>query len=118
MNTESEQKFLDDIRHALTEVEQGLDAHTLTQLRRARQRALKAYPARPWWWRRDVWMPTTAVAGFMVLALASVMWFTTPAPGLPPAEAEVLELLSAQDSLDFYADLDFYYWLTTASNAG
>jgi hypothetical protein len=49
MSHESEQKFLDDIRHALTGAEQGLDAHTLTQLRRARQRALKAYPARPWW---------------------------------------------------------------------
>ncbi|MFQ5755353.1 MAG: hypothetical protein ACE5H7_04575 [Acidiferrobacterales bacterium] len=118
MNTESEQKFLDDIRHALTEAEQDLDAYTLTQLRRARQRALKAYPACPWWRRRDVWMPTTAVTGLTVLALASVMWFTAPAPGLPPTEAEDLELLSAQDSLDFYADLDFYYWLTTSSNAG
>jgi hypothetical protein len=62
-------------------------------------------------------MPTTAVAELTVLALASVMWFTAPAPELPPTEVEDLELLAAQDNLDFYADLDFYYWLTTSNDA-
>lgn len=119
MSEEREQEFLRGVRRTLHEAEQGLDAHTLTQLRRARQRALAAHSTGRWWQRRAPWLATAALAaGLTVVALAGMMWLRTPPPGLPSSGVEDLELLAAQDGLDFYADLEFYYWLTTSSDAG
>jgi len=105
-------------RILLDESAAGLDAPTLSRLNRARQAALAG--GRP----RAVrsWFLPTGLAGVCVLLLAVAAWvsYTPPgAAGLPvlPLTASAssnssdIDLVSGDDSLELYQDLEFYAWL-------
>lgn len=114
MTTDKDQEFIQAAKAVLDATEQQLDAGTRARLREARQRALGAHEQRRWWRRADRWMPAGALAtGVAALAVAAYLWFSLPPADMPPTGMEDLELLATQDSIDFYADLDFYHWLTT-----
>ena len=51
-----------------------------------------------------------------VAVLAVFLWWHEPAGHLPPMED--LELLAAPESVEFYAELDFYLWLSDLPDAG
>jgi hypothetical protein len=87
-----------------------LDGATRSRLTRARHAALEATqrkPAARWW------LPATAGAAATVLAVV----ITTQSPDVetpPEALAETVDefdILTAEDSLEFYRDVEFYAWL-------
>lgn len=110
-------------RQALDESAQNLDAATLSRLNRARQRALeKAHPgARTWF------LPAGLAGACAVLLVVALVWqrpTRVPSagpdpfiagPGTPAGgngfSANDLELVSSDDGIEFYQDLDFYAWL-------
>lgn len=119
MTQGDEKAFVETVKRALDELERDLDSTTLARLRAVRQRALANYKDSRWWRTPTGWVPAGALAAALAgVAIAAFMWLSVPPSGLPPTGIEDLELLAAQDSIEFYADLDFYYWLTTHSDAG
>jgi hypothetical protein len=106
-------------KQMLDESTENLDAATLTRLNRARQSALES--ARPR--RLRSWFVPAGLAGACAILLAvAVVWHrpapqSVPDPFLPNATANFagtdLDLVSSDDSIEFYQDLDFYAWLET-----
>ncbi len=105
-------------RNLLDDSAQQLDAATLSRLNRARQAALeqrRAHLPRPWFL-------SAGLASACALLLAVAVWHVrTPAPGVPAAaittgggtgfNASDMDMVSGDDSLELYQDLEFYAWL-------
>lgn len=100
-----------------------LDAATLSRLNRARQAALAQRYRRAGWW-----LPTGLVSACMLL-LAVGIWQmrapphpTTSSSGSSNAMANFqpddLQMVSGEDSLDLYQNLDFYAWLDAQQSEG
>ncbi|MFQ6021734.1 MAG: DUF3619 family protein [Acidiferrobacterales bacterium] len=119
MTQRDEKTFVENVKHTLDELERDLDATTCARLRAVRRAALAHDQGRGGWHTPARWLPagalTAALAGMVI---AAVIWLSAPSPGLSAASMEDLELLGAEDSIEFYADLDFYQWLTTENDAG
>jgi len=106
--------WIEQSKQLLDESAANLDAATVSRLNRARQAALGQR-------RRRVreWLPVGAVAActmLVALVLAQNHRHThSGAPELPlAAHAETagdVDLVSSEDSLEFYQDLEFYAWL-------
>lgn len=100
----------------------GLDAGVLKGLREARLKAIEAAEApRSQWqgWR----IPASAMALVFVGVVAGALWWnglTGPTAAPEPfntAGNEDLPIVLTSDSLDMYADLDFYQWLESEDQA-
>lgn len=118
MNPLDKDSWASRARTLLDESAEGLDAATLSRLNRARQAALAQ--ARPRAVQR--WFLPAGMASACVLLLAVVAWHSHgPAgaarlPELPfTASASStggdIDLVSSDDSLELYQDLEFYAWL-------
>lgn len=106
---EKEKQFVANVKKALDLDTQNLDAGTQSRLTRARHRALDAGERKGFDIRQWFTLPVAgwATAGLIVLGLAIYM-----NPGhrtLPPLED--IDLLVAEDNLEFYDGLEFYAWL-------
>lgn len=119
MSEDKDQALLQRARQDLDELEAKLDGRIRARLRAVRRQALAVGDRRQRWQRPQRWMPLGALAtGVAVLAVAALVWLSLPSAQVPPLGMEDLELLAAQENIDFYGDLDFYYWLTTMKDAG
>lgn len=111
---DDEQQLLTQVHRALDEGVAGLDGATRSRLAQARARALEPRHGYRRWW-----LP----AGGAVLAsvLTAVVWLGQPLP-LPDngfSGVTDLELLTANDDLELYQELEFYHWLEEeAAHAG
>ena len=116
---ETEDKFLNAAKQALDEAEKNLDAGTVTRLRTARREAIEQGLRRPSR-KHPGWL--LPVGGFataaIVFAVAGLLWFSAPNPNLLQANVSDIELLTAHENPEFFADLDFYDWLDNDSDAG
>jgi hypothetical protein len=112
-NEQDQSAWLDQIRTQLDASARDLDGHTLSRLNRARQQALSAIgrPApRRWHW--------LALASAVSIALAVALLPQLRQPVLEPVPVagdsiEDFELLTSEENLALYSDLDFYAWLDT-----
>jgi uncharacterized protein DUF3619 len=97
---------------------QALDASTLSRLNRARQAALAQNRPRV----RQRWFMPAGLAGACVLMLAVAVWHSyapiggttdAPVPALTAKNVSEgdIDLVSSDDGLEFYQDLEFYAWL-------
>lgn len=120
MRDEKEQALLQAARQKLDDLEHDLDPSIAARLRGVRRQALSTGDHKRYWWqRRQAWMPLgTLATGFAVFAIAAIVWLSVPTATLVPPVMEDLELLAAQDNIEFYGDLEFYYWLATINDAG
>jgi ferric-dicitrate binding protein FerR (iron transport regulator) len=112
-DTEEANAWLDQIRTQLDASARDLDAHTLSRLNRARQQALAQIPSRAP--RRWHWLALASAAS-IALAVALLPTLRPPQPeALPVVDASVedFELLTSEESLVLYSDMDFYAWLDT-----
>ncbi len=121
MTDETGRKLETQARRLLDDAAQHLDADTVARLRAARARAWqlaeqapRAPAARP---PRRWWLPVggLAVAG-IVLAVAGTLWLAAPG-GAPVTGLEDVELLASKESPEFYADIEFYNWLASRTDA-
>lgn len=115
----TEEKFLQDAKHMLEAAEKNLDAGTVARLRAARRTAIeeglrKSTKARPGWLLPVGGFATAGIA----LAVAGLLWFSAPNGNLMQAGMADMELLTAQEHPDFFAELEFYEWLEGNDNAG
>ena len=115
MNTEPLPNWTGQAKQVLDESAEGLDAATLSRLNRARQRALEQARPRA---RRPWFVPAGLASACAVLIAVAVAWQMpthNATPALTDANAGTfasdMDMMSSDDGLDFYEDLDFYAWL-------
>jgi hypothetical protein len=102
--------WIDDARALLDASAHDLDAATLSRLNRARQAALARRQRGP----VVRWGFISALAASAALLLAVAAWPPPLQRAPTAATAEVTAATdgdSAEDSLEFYQDLEFYAWL-------
>jgi hypothetical protein len=111
-------EWVSQARTLLDQSTQELDAATLSRLNRVRQAALAQ--ARPRAAQR--WVLPAGLASACVLLLAVAAWHSSlhggaaPTPALPLTVAASsnsgdIDLVSSDDSLELYQNLEFYAWL-------
>jgi hypothetical protein len=114
---ETEDKFLNAAKRALVVAEKNLDAGTVARLRGARREAIEQGLRRPSRMRPGWLLP---VGGFVtagiVFVVAGLLWFSAPNPILLQPNVIDIELLTAQENPEFFADLDFLDWLEHNDN--
>jgi hypothetical protein len=113
----SEEEFLTEVRKTLDRGTESLDPETLRRLRSARFEALeRAGAGRLSWFRLHRWITAGGLTTITVLALGISLWLGAPAQNPPVRQPDDLEILTSQDQLDLYKDLDFYRWLAADAN--
>ncbi len=110
------------LKERLDDKAAGLDAHTLSRLRQAREQALTA--SRPWW--RSLHAGATVNLGGVLgrhpvslVALATLLMFCVLLLGTlankggmnEAGNLEMLEIMSLDTDLELVEELDFYHWL-------
>jgi hypothetical protein len=109
---EQERKFLDSAKRLLDESVTDLDGATLSRLAQARNQALAGQPAAQSIFRRP--LPLFGMAASMMALLVVVVLFG-PFRQDPVEQHLVAELalLTAEEPLDFFEEIEFYEWLST-----
>lgn len=107
-----DQTAMQDIKRELDRSCERLDAATLSRLNRIRHEALENPVAGFNQWR--VFASSAFIACMLVLA---VSFYFNPvdemaSDELALSELEAMEILSAEEGLDFYEDIEFYEWLS------
>ena len=115
---ETEDKFLQGAKQALDAAEKNLGAGTVARLRAARRQAIeqglhKPARARPGWLLPLGGFATAGIA----LAVAGLLWFSAPNGNPMQASMSDIELLAADEHLDFFTELEFYEWLEGSEGA-
>lgn len=113
---DNDDRLLRDIKKTLDQSNAVLDGDTLARLRQARHQALDAAET-----RRSpfvLWGPVTAMASVAMLSLSLWLYQAESAPVNMMAGLEDIELLAANEDIDFYENLDFYLWLEGQEERG
>jgi hypothetical protein len=104
----------------LQESAERLDGRTQSRLTQARHAALDA-ARRPGGSRKPyMWIPAgvAAAAALSVLLLTDAEQVASPsAAQLAAAPIDEFDIIAAEDSLEFYRDVDFYAWLAATDLA-
>ena len=93
----------------------SLDPQVLVRLSEARRRAVDAVDGSKAGFSLAWRMPASAVALLFVVVIVTAVWTggNAPAPGSSFTAANTdAPLIMSNDSLDMYADMDFYQWLS------
>lgn len=105
---DKEKQFVDNVKKALDLGTENLDAGIQSKLMRARHKALdvgerKGFDIRQWFT-----LPVAGWATACILVLGLTVFVQSN--GTPPP-LEDIDLLVAEDNLEFYDGLEFYAWL-------
>jgi hypothetical protein len=114
MNEEQQRHFTKNAKQLLDEAATHLDGETLSRLQRARNRALTARSKPLSLFRRP--LPLTGMIASAITATALVLFVA-----FGPVRQDAIEknlvadlgLLTAEESLEFFEDIEFYEWLST-----
>lgn len=107
-NPDREKQFVDNVKKALDLGAENLDAGTQAKLTRARHKALDAGERKGFDIRQWFTVPVAGWATACILVLGLTFFVKTN--GTPPP-LEDIDLLVAEDNLEFYDGLEFYAWL-------
>lgn len=112
MNRHDEDQFVHSAKRLLDESVTDLDGATLSRLARARNRALEKRTG----WRR-LWRPLPMAAMGAAMAAVVLVLIVAVRPGRENGPDTVLvadlELVTAEESVEFFEDMEFYEWLAT-----
>ena len=107
MSKHNEDELKANIRQALDESVDALDANTLSRIRQIRAQAVDKAEAHHVNWL-GVMSGALATACVMVFAVMILLKSPTPMQTVP---VDDLDLISSSESLELYEDLEFYEWL-------
>jgi len=112
-----EEVLLERTRDLLNRKVENLGPQTERRLGEIRVRALTgAEEERPGLFSPRRWAVVGSFAAATMVAAALFFWPTPSPEPLPAGQPEDLEIITSQEQLDFYQNLDFYRWLGTAEN--
>jgi hypothetical protein len=112
-----EKQFLEKVKDLLDESMENLDRETGRRLEDIRTRALRATQEKHSGFFIPLrWIMVGGVATATMAALALFFWLSTTPGNLPVRQVEDLEIITSQERIDFFQNLDFYRWLATKGN--
>jgi hypothetical protein len=116
MNAKDPEKILlERAKDLLNLGSEGLGPQTERRLEEIRLRALQAGEEKhPGFFSPRRWVMAGSFAAATLAAVAIFFWLS-PSPEPLPATGEVedLEIITSQERIDLYQNLDFYRWLET-----
>ncbi len=112
MNNNKDENFLENIQTVLDERVDNLDAATASNLRKARNRALEQIDRKPLSSWKKWSLPLAGMAAASIVIMLAILIHKQPVEIATSIGIEDVEILVSNESPDFYADLDFYIWLT------
>lgn len=112
MNDEQDRKFAAAAKQLLDQAADDLDGDTLSRLHHARSRALAGTEKRlPFFCRPFPLMITSTLATAALVLF--VAFGPSPQETIEKNLVADLGLLTAEESLEFFEDIEFYEWLST-----
>jgi hypothetical protein len=103
----TQQAFIARNKTLLDKSAENIDSATRAELRAIRQQALNAHYAKPWWLAPAPAFAATAA----VLVITLSVWLNQPSSLNTTPAMDDMQLVTANDELDFYQELEFYEWL-------
>jgi hypothetical protein len=117
MKPNEEERILGMVKDLLDEEVENLDARTKRRLEQARMGALDAAGESRWGsFMRRRWLMFGSFATAATAAVAVFMWLHASPGVLPAGQIEDFEIITSQERMDFYENLDFYRWLAAREN--
>jgi hypothetical protein len=119
MNAKDPEKLLlEKAKDLLNLGVESLGPQTEQRLRDIRVRALSAAEEKlPGFFFPRRWVMVGSFAAATMAAVAVFFWMSpSPEPLPTTGQVEDLEIITSQERLDFYQNLDFYRWLETNEN--
>lgn len=111
--TDEDKALMDGARKVLDQSAADVDEITAQRLRQIRRQALTQSPRSP----RSAWHWSYAGAASAAVVVIAVVLWPGPQQVDPLASLEDLELLSANEDIDFYEQVEFYQWLESDGEA-
>ena len=111
-DTDREQGFIDDVQKTLQKKVTTLDPEIIVKLSAMRSGVVErsSYRFSGFW--RMIRVTASAFMTLVILYLFTLVFYQAPASLYSSlASIEDMEILVSEESLDFYAELDFYTWL-------
>ena len=104
---DNEQDLLKNAQRILDDGADNLDADTTSKLKKIRYQALEQKQ------QKFSWLTpySTFAATASVMVLAMTLWFSQPPMVNDELVIEDMPLLSANEELEFFQELEFYNWL-------
>jgi hypothetical protein len=106
---DKEKRFINNVKKALDLDAENLNAGTQDKLTRMRRKALDAGELRGFDIRQWFTLPVAGWATACLLVLGLAIYLKQP--NGTPLPLEDIDLLAAEDNLEFYDGLEFYAWL-------
>jgi len=118
MNANDREKhFLEKVKDLLNEGVENLDRQTGQRLENIRIKALEASKEkRSGFFTPLRWIMVGGFATATMAAAALFFWLSTSPGDLPARHVEDFEIITSEERIDFYQNLDFYRWLATKEN--
>lgn len=116
---ERDQVFAESMRKLLDESTPLPDEGTRMRMRSMRLKALEVAELKcPWYLRFPRWVTASGLATAMVLVIAVSLWLSSGNNSMPVGQPEDLEIMTTNEQLELYKDLEFYRWLESKDKAG
>ena len=107
-----EKLFLEKVQDLLKQGAENLGSRTERRLEEIRGRALNAVDGKhPRLLIPQRWVLVGSFAMATLAAAGLFFWLNTSTETLPAGQIEDLEIITSQERLDIYQNLDFYRWL-------
>ncbi len=113
MNAKDPEKlFLEKVKDILDRGAENLGSKTGRRLEEIRGQALMAAgKKRSGFLLSRRWVLAGSFATVALAAVGLFLWLSPSTETLPEGEIEDLEIITSQERIDFYQNLDFYRWL-------
>ena len=112
----ADEELVAEVRKALDRRTDGLEEETLHRLREIRLSALDmAENNRAPIFSLRRWITAGGFAMVAVMVLAISIWFVPQRRNLPIRQPDEVEIITAQEQLELYEELEFYRWLSVES---
>jgi hypothetical protein len=117
MNPKDEERLFGTVKDLLDDGVDNLNGRTKQRLEEARIGALNAAGESRWGlFIRRRWIMLGSVATAATASAALFIWLHASPGVLPARQIEDFEIITSQERVDFYPNLDFYRWLAASGN--
>ncbi len=114
----SDERIAELVKSHLDAGVDAIDELTAAKLRAIRLNAVEAAGENRGWFRFPRWAAVGGLATAVAAVLAVSLWMSGKPVESTVATADDIEVVAAQEQMQFYEDIEFYRWLAAQENDG